>query len=90
MSVLDSTPADHTLRRLSSIVHTLNTVAHTLDDIDNDPDVDFRWELLVLAENLMDIAGYVTYRSRDIAWGPEPIPFDPETGSPDDGQGYLL
>jgi hypothetical protein len=68
MSIINATPSDHTLRRMSSILHTLRIVAHTLDDVEDNDDLDFRWELLCLAEDLIDTAAYVTKRSRSIAW----------------------
>ena len=57
-------------------MHTLGTVAHTLDDLENETDVEFRWELLCLVEDIIDVASYVTVRCRDIAWLHAPLPQD--------------
>lgn len=87
MSLLNSDISDHTIRRMSSVVHTLNTVAQSFSELEKSravADVEFRWELLILAENLVDIASYVIERSRTVAWGPDPLPFDPDTGLPED------
>jgi len=77
MSVFDATLYEHTMRKLNSCVHTLYRIADTLPDIDEISDPDERADLLILAENLIDVASFVTDTARDIAWLHTPVP-EPE------------
>ena len=74
MSIFDATEYDHLLRRMNSIVHTLWVVAESFDELPDEEDPDRRADLLVLAENLIDVATYVTEQSRDLAWQYTPVP----------------
>jgi hypothetical protein len=87
MSIVNHSTGDHTIRRLSSIIATLETVAYSLDELENEKDLDFRWELLCLAEDLLDRAAYITIRSRDIAWLHTPLP-DEEPSDSDFDSGF--
>ena len=77
MSVFNATPYEHTIRRLNSCVHTLFSIAEILPSFDEVTDPDERADLLILAENLIDVASFVTDAARDIAWLYTPVP-EPE------------
>lgn len=74
MSIYDYSDFDHVLRRLNSTVHTLYIIADTLEELDDDDDHERRADLLILAENLIDVAAYVTEKARDYAWQHTPVP----------------
>lgn len=74
MSIFDYTPFDHVLRRLNSTVHTLYIIAEVFDTLEDVEDPDQRADLLIAAEDLVDIANYVTERARDFAWQHTPVP----------------
>jgi len=63
--LFEEDPVEKSLRRMSACIHTLSTVA---DDLVDPEDVDLRADLLVAAENLLDIASYLTDQIRGIAW----------------------
>jgi len=76
MSVFDATQYEHLRRKFNSCVHTLFTIADVLPELDERElaDPDERADLLILAENLIDVASYITDTVRDIAWLHTPIP----------------
>lgn len=74
MSIFEHTLYEHTLRKLNSCVHTLFTIADILPEIDDISDPDERADLLVLVENLIDVATFVTDEARAIAWQHTPTP----------------
>lgn len=74
MSIFEADLYEHTLRKLNSCVHTLFTIADILPELEDISDPDERADLLVLVENLIDVAAYVTEEARNIAWQHTPIP----------------
>lgn len=75
-SVFDASQYEHMMRKLNSCVHTLFTIADVLPELDENEirDPDERADLLILAENLIDVASYITDTARDIAWLHTPVP----------------
>lgn len=71
MAFVQETELERTLRRITSCTHTLYSVADELNDPDN---VEGRADLLIAAENLIDIAIHVTEQCRNIAWQNSPLP----------------
>ena len=74
MSLFEATPFEHMMRKLNSCAHTLYVVADMFDDMDDPENADDRADLVVLVENLLDVASYVTERARDVAWLHTPVP----------------
>jgi hypothetical protein len=58
------------MRRLNSSLYTLYNVANVIDEFEGllDEDSDERADLLILAENLIDVTTYITLTARRIAW----------------------
>lgn len=65
MQFIQETEHERTLRRLQSCTHTLYSIA---DELADPHDVELRGDLLIAAENLIDIAVHVTESCRGIAW----------------------
>lgn len=59
------------LRRLRSAYANLVAVA---DDIDDPDDVDARADLVIAAEDLLDVTMHITELARNIAWQYSPVP----------------
>lgn len=75
MAFKQETEIERTIRRITSCTHTLYSVAEEL----NDPvSVESRADLLIAAENLIDVAIHVTEACRGIAWQNSPLPDDDE------------
>ena len=70
MAITDASPLDHMMRRLNSSLYTLYNVANVIDEFEGllDEDSDERADLLILAENLIDVTTYITLTARRIAW----------------------
>ena len=71
MTFLQETDTQRALRRLTSCTHTLYSVS---DELEDPEDVDARADLLIAAENLIDIAHHITESIRDIAWQYSALP----------------
>lgn len=71
MTFLQETDTQRALRRITSCTHTLYSV---FDELDDPQEVGARADLLIAAENLIDIALHITDAIRDIAWQYSPLP----------------
>jgi hypothetical protein len=78
MGIMDASPLDHMMRRLNSSLYTLYNVANIIDEFEGilDEDSDERADLLILAENLIDVTTYITLTARRIAWMDELVEAD--------------
>lgn len=74
MPNLDASHYDAAMRKLNSCVHTLYSVANLLEEMLDPEDPDERADLLIIAENLLDVASYVTDRAREVGWQYTPVP----------------
>ena len=74
MSLFESSPFEHMMRKLNSSAHTLYSVADMFDLIEEPESADERADLVLLAENIMDVVVYITERARDVAWQYTPTP----------------
>jgi hypothetical protein len=89
----DDTAHKKLMRRINACTHTLYSVADEIDEVDlissddifamNNIDfmsADQRADLVIAVENLIDIAMFVTDKTRDVAWkhSPVPVPDDQE------------
>ena len=70
MAITDASPLDHMMRRLNSSLYTLYNVANVIDEFEGllDEDSDEHADLLILAENLIDVTTYIILTARKIAW----------------------
>ena len=70
MAITDASPLDHMKRRMNSSLYTLYSVANVIDEFEGllDEDSEERADLLILAENLIDVTTYITLTARRIAW----------------------
>jgi hypothetical protein len=74
MSVFESNKYDIAMRKLNSCVHTLYTIADLLEEMEDPDEADTRADLVITAENLIDISVFVTERAREIGWQYTPVP----------------
>jgi hypothetical protein len=65
MRLSEESQQERTMRRLFACTQTLLTIA---DELVDPVDIGERGDLLIAAENLIDIATYVTDSARGIAW----------------------
>jgi hypothetical protein len=65
MAFLQETEQERALRRIISCTHTLYSVS---DELEDPEEIDDRADLLIAAENLLDVAIHVTEAIRQIAW----------------------
>lgn len=70
------TPDERVVRRLRS---TFANLALVVDDITDPCAIDARADLVIAAEDLLDIATHIADISRDIAWQHSPVPESGET-----------
>lgn len=71
MTFLQETELERALRRITSCTHTLYAVA---DDMTDHDDPDDRADLVIAAENLLEISLHVTEMARGVAWQYSPLP----------------
>ena len=70
------TPEQRLVRRLRAAYANLVAVA---DEVTDPEDVDARADLVIAAEDLLDVALHITEVARDIAWQYSPVPESGDT-----------
>jgi hypothetical protein len=81
MRLSEESQQERTMRRLYACTQTLLSIA---DELVDPVDIDERGDLLIAAENLIDIAVHVTESVRDIAWQHSMTPSEIERDSQED------
>jgi len=64
-------PEERVVRRLRAVYANLVTLTEDIDDPD---DIDARADLVIAAEDLLDVSVHIAELARNIAWQYSPVP----------------